>query len=201
MRIVHAQRSRSEMVERAARPLVEPPPKPRNARRDLIDDSFLQGPVDFRKLTPGMLPDSPGGNDDDISIPISAIIGKRIQTIKTPTAEDRKDLEELQTMLQSLKKKPRPRRHFHLGERFQPPKKEGFSPEQAYAEARLHDVNKTILLESSGHRQKTRQFPYDLFLYSMGGPTERIAKSKLRQQAPAQATFNERDREVTDFLR
>lgn len=200
MKIVHAQRSRSEIVERAVNPVVVPPPKPRNVRRDYVDDSFLQGPVDFRKLTPGMLPQSPVGNDDDISIPISAIIGKRIQTIKTPTAEDRRDLEELQTMLESMKRKPRPRRKFHLGERFQPPKKEQFTPEQAYAEARLHEVNNTILLQSSGVRTKTRQFPFDLFLYSMGGPTERIAKSKLRQQAPAQ-TFNDVQREVGDFLR
>lgn len=203
MKIVHAQpRAKSELVERVARPEIIPPPKPRKSRREFIDESFLQGPVDFRRLTPGMLPQSPVGNEDDISVPISAIVGKRVQLIKTPTAEDRKDLDELQTMLEQMtQKKPRQRRKFHLAERFQPQREHRFSPEDAYAEARIHEANRTILLESSGVQYKTRQFPFDLFLYSMGGPTARIAKSKLRQQPPSAAhTFNEREHEATDFL-
>lgn len=166
-----------------------------------IDESFMNQPIDLRKLQIDQLPSSTEIEDDkSLNIPlINNSIPLRSQT---NTGKERKDIEDLKKLLTKVQNeqqiKKQQKKVYHLSQHLQPPKKPRYCPEQAYAEHTLHsatvDHNHT-----NSKKEYIRSFPYDLFSTSFGR-TEFIKESAIHQRPKPTFFETMNDREVRDLF-
>lgn len=197
MRIIHAKRPTSQIVERS--PEMTPIKSRRRIIADVMDDDFLRGPIDLRKLTPTNLPKTPVGNESDLTIPLSSIIGTRVATAQRPDSKEagRSDIDDLKAMLVKMKTPKKRKKEYHLSDHLKPPVKYRYCPEQAYTDKKIQIVRDRDMVATDS-KPKSRGFPFELFTYSMGGATGHI----VRPTKPASAeTFTEPAYEIHDFFK
>lgn len=199
MKIIHVSRPKSQIVTNHHL-FSSVPLKQEKRALPYVDESFMNQPIDLRKIKVDQLPTTPGIEDDSsLNIPLTTITGKRSQT---NTANNRKEIEDLKLILKSVQREQRlnqpPKKEYHLSEHLQPPVKERFCPEKYLTEKTIHNIPKDRDVENKFKRQYVRPFPFDLIASSVNNFDVDIKKRTTQKAKP---TFTEIEpRETRDFF-
>lgn len=199
MKIIHVSRPKSQIVSthHIASTI---PYKQEKKQTPYIDESFMNQPIDLRKLRVDQLPTAPEIEDDSsLNVPLTSIVGKRSQT---NTAKERKEIDDLKLILRSVQReqrlsKPR-KKEYHLSKHLQPPVIERFCPEKYLSDKTIHDIPKDRDIEQKLKCEYVRPFPFDLISSSINGFDVDIKKKAVQKAKP---TFTEvEEHEVRDFF-
>ena len=205
MKIIHVSRPKSQIVTNHHL-FSSVPLKQEKRALPYVDESFMNQPIDLRKIKVDQLPTTPGIEDDSsLNIPLTTITRKKKQKKKkkkkkkkkrsqTNTANNRKEIEDLKLILKSVQREQRlnqpPKKEYHLSEHLQPPVKERFCPEKYLTEKTIHNIPKD--------REYVRPFPFDLIASSVNNFDVDIKKRTTQKAKP---TFTEIEpRETRDFF-
>lgn len=200
MKIIHVSRPKSQIVTIHKRhPVSNVPVKQEKKQLSYIDESFMNQPIDLRKIKVDQLPITPEIEDDSsLNVPLT-IVGRRSQT---NTANDRKEIEDLKLILRSVQREQRlnqpPKKEYHLSKHLQPPVIERFCPEKYLTDKTIHNISKDRDIEQKLNREYVRPFPFDLISSSVNGFDVDIKKRVAQKAKP---TFTEiEEHEVRDFF-
>lgn len=199
MKITHVSRPKSQIVTKHNY-IPKPQIKQEKKQMSFIDESFMNQPIDLRKIHDNQLPDTPEiGDDSTLNVPLSTVVGKRPQS---KIDNDQKDIEDLKLILLSVEREQRlnqpNKKEYHLSKHLQPPVIERFCPEKYFTEKTLSKVGKNRDIEKNLKREPVRPFPFDLISSSVNGFDVDI-KKKARQRA--KPTFSDiGEHEVRDFF-
>ena len=171
MRVIHCQRPKTQIEKTPSKISMEESVNSEIKQAkipNVIDQDFMNQPIDLRKINPNDLPVSPGfHNEDELSVPLSTILGQRIHTASKEVQEDMEEMHKMLAQIEAEEKAKKVKPKSTLSHLYPTPVYR-YCPEQAYTERTKQKIVNTYPFQPTANKSVARAFPYELFAPNIG---------------------------------